>query len=95
MAPCRMHIGCFSTLWKQGEDGNASVWYFMGRNFTLMSDLAGADSAFTRAEELAPDCAGDIDTHRRFIWVPLYNDGIAALQDGDSEAAAIALAEAN
>ena len=78
-----------------GEEGNASVWYFMGRNYTLMSDLAGADSAFTLAEALAPDCASDIDTHRRFIWVPLYNDGITALQNGDAEAAATALEEAN
>lgn len=78
-----------------GEEGNASVWYFLGRNYTLTSDLAGADSAFRRAEALAPDCASDIDTHRRFAWVPLYNDGITAMQDGDAEAAATALAEAN
>ena len=78
-----------------GEEANASVWYFMGRNYALVPDLLGADSAFRKVEALAPDCIDDIDTHRRFIWVPLYNEGIAALQDGDSDAAAAALAEAN
>jgi len=33
-----------------------------------MSDAAGADSAFDRAEALAPQCAADIKTYRERMW---------------------------
>ena len=80
---------------ERGEDTNAAVWYFLGRNYALIPDLAGADSAFARAERLAPECADDIDQHRRFLWVPLYNTGITAMQNNDTPAAREALSQAD
>jgi len=46
----------------QGE--NAAAWYYLGRAYVLGNDLAGADSAFRRAVDLAPVCAEDIAQHR-------------------------------
>ena len=78
-----------------GEEANAGVWYFLARTYTLDRDLQGADSAFTRAEDLFPECADDIDTHRRFAWVPLFNEGIEALEADNLPVAQRALTEAN
>ncbi len=43
------------------------------------SELIATDSAFTKAKALFPECGDDIDNQRRFLWVPLYNEGADAL----------------
>ncbi len=78
-----------------GEETNPGVWYFLGRAYALESDLLGADSAFTKAEALHPDCAEDMDNQRRWIWVPLYNEGAEALGINDFDAAREALTKAD
>jgi tetratricopeptide (TPR) repeat protein len=78
-----------------GELSNPGVWYFLGRTYALEEDLAGADSAFAKAEELYPACGEDIDNQRRALWVPLYNQGAQALQAGDLATARDAFAKAN
>ncbi|MCZ6917189.1 MAG: DUF3426 domain-containing protein [Gemmatimonadetes bacterium] len=78
-----------------GEEANAGVWYFLARAYALDHDLQGADSAFTRAQDLFPKCADDIDTHRRFAWVPLFNEGIEAMQNDNLALAQRVLTEAN
>ena len=78
-----------------GEETNPGVWYFLGRAYALEGDLAGADSAFTKAEALYPDCAEDMDNQRRSIWVPLYNDGVEALDVNDLAAAREAFTKAD
>jgi tetratricopeptide (TPR) repeat protein len=57
----------------QGE--NAAAWYYLGRIALHEGDLTGADTALARAEKLAPQCAADIQQHRRTGWVPLINAG--------------------
>ncbi len=47
------------------------------------SELIAIDSAFTKAKALFPDCGDDIDNQRRFLWVPLYNEGADALGNND------------
>ncbi|HEX2219545.1 MAG TPA: hypothetical protein VHG35_12130, partial [Gemmatimonadales bacterium] len=44
---------------------NPAAWYYLGRIYLQRGDLYGADSALTRAEKLAPDCAKEIDAYRR------------------------------
>ena len=61
----------------------------------LESELITADSAFTKAKALFPKCADDIDDQRRFLWVPLYNEGATALKDRDLATAREAFRQAN
>jgi tetratricopeptide (TPR) repeat protein len=79
----------------RGEEGNPSVWYFLGRYALLVSDYAEADSAFTKAEMMFPECAEDISTHRQFAWTDVYNQAVTALQTNDLEAAKTSLTAAN
>src|SRR3990172_184877 len=48
------------------QEKNPAAWYYLARYHVMTQDLAGADSAFRRAETLKPDCAEDITTWRRF-----------------------------
>ena len=70
-----------------GQQGNAAAWYYLGRYYLLKNDAAGADSALTRAVGLKPECADDVDTWRQFLWVPVFNAGVAAWQGGNTDSA--------
>lgn len=78
-----------------GQDKNPAAWYYLARYYLMTQDLAGADSAFQRAETLKPDCAGDITIWRRFAWVPALNAGIAAWQANNTDSAIKAFRQAN
>jgi len=58
---------------KQGN--NPAAWYYLGRIYLQRGDIYGADSALTRAEKLAPDCAKEIDGYRQNAWVALIKGG--------------------
>jgi tetratricopeptide (TPR) repeat protein len=62
---------------QNGQEKSAGAWYYLGRVYLLQGDLAGADSAFDRAETLAPDCKADIAKYRRAAWVVVVNQGIS------------------
>ena len=79
----------------RGEVENATVWYFLGRLFVLTDDAAGVDTAFARAERLAPRCAEDISYYRQMVWVPLINAAVDSLQAGAFEGAKRTLRWAN
>ena len=66
---------------------NAAIWYFLGRYYYMMGDGTGADSAYTRVLQLAPDCADDIAYYRESMWVQTVNRGIDSLQSGSFEGA--------
>jgi tetratricopeptide (TPR) repeat protein len=70
-----------------GQQENPAAWYYLGRYYLIKNDAAGADSAMARAERLRADCADDIDTWRQFLWVPVFNAGVAAWQGGDTDSA--------
>src|SRR5256712_7348373 len=74
-------------LTSAGQEKNAAAWYYVGRYYLMTDDLAGADSALTKALALAPGCKDDIGLYRRQAWVPLYNGAIAAWPGGDTESA--------
>jgi tetratricopeptide (TPR) repeat protein len=60
---------------QNGQGNNAAAWYYLGRIYLQRGDLYGADSALTRAEKLAPDCAKEIDGYRQNAWVALIKGG--------------------
>ncbi len=54
-----------------GQDKSAAAWYYLGRLDLNLGDLRGADSAFTRAVALQPDCAEDVKGYRQTAWIAL------------------------
>lgn len=78
-----------------GQEQNGAAWYYLGRIYLHRGDLAGSDSALTRAEKLAPDCAEDIGMLRRAAWVPLVNAGIEFDRAGKADSAIVLYRQAN
>jgi tetratricopeptide (TPR) repeat protein len=79
-------------LTANGQDKNPAAWYYLGRYYIARNDAVGADSAFRKAEALAPSCKDDMLFWRRnSLWVPAFNAGVAALnaQQYDSAVAAL------
>lgn len=72
---------------QNGRDKSASAWYFLGRVYLHQGNLVGADSAFAKAEALAPECMKEIDDLRRVAFVALVNPGIDSLKAERHEAA--------
>src|SRR5207249_8928503 len=70
-----------------GQEKNPAAWYYLARYYILTDDGPGLDTAFTRAQELKPDCKSDIDIWRRYVWVPAFNAGIAAWQANNLDSA--------
>jgi tetratricopeptide (TPR) repeat protein len=71
----------------KGQAENPAAWYYLARYYVLVDDAIGADSAFRRAEQLAPECAQDIAFYRQTMWVPLVNAGIDSMRNGRFEGA--------
>jgi tetratricopeptide (TPR) repeat protein len=71
---------------KNGQEKNPAAWYYLGRVYLHQGDIVGADSAFTKAEAMAPACKQEISNLRYAGWVPLVNAGItfAKAQNDDS-----------
>jgi tetratricopeptide (TPR) repeat protein len=78
-----------------GQDKNPAAWYYLGRYYVAMKDAVGADSAFTRTEQLLPACKEDIAWWRRNLWVPLYNAGIQAFNAGQTDSSIKLFQQAN
>ena len=78
-----------------GQEKNPAAWYYLARYYALQNDLAGADSAFTKALALAPTCKDDIDRWRRIFWVPVFNEGVKAWQAGNTDSAIASFRRAN
>jgi tetratricopeptide (TPR) repeat protein len=74
---------------------NPAAWYFLGRYYVLTDDAPGADSAFDRAEVLAPACAQDIQQYRMTMWVPRINEAFDSLRAQSFAAAKTLLRRAN
>lgn len=60
---------------QNGQEKNPAAWYYLGRIYLQQGRLAPADSALTRAEQLAPDCAKDIAIYRQAAWYSLLKAG--------------------
>jgi tetratricopeptide (TPR) repeat protein len=62
-------------------------WYYLARTYLALGDVAGADSAFARAQALAPDCEVDISSYRQNSWAFLATRGIEAQRNGMADSA--------
>jgi len=78
-----------------GQEKNPAAWYYLGRYYALTNDLQGADTAFTKASALAPQCQKDIASWRRLFWLPVFNEGIKAWQAGNTDSAMACFRRAN
>ena len=85
----------------EGQAENPGIWYFFGRYYLLVDDVAGADSAFQKTETLskgqkeAVDCSDDIATQRDQAWRPIIQGAAQAMQQGDMPAAAVGFRRAH
>jgi tetratricopeptide (TPR) repeat protein len=67
----------------------------LGRVYLQQGDIAGADTAFTKAEALSPGCKEEISKVRYTGWVPLVNAGITFTKEGKSDSAIALFRQAN
>lgn len=72
---------------EKGQAENPAAWYFLGRAYLMEGDVLGADSAFTKAEGLAPQCAEEMGTFRRVAWVALVQPATQFLDSGVTDSA--------
>jgi len=56
---------------ERGQDENAGAWFYLGRTYLYQGDVLGADSALSRAEALAPECASEVTKLRRRSWLAI------------------------
>ena len=81
---------------EQNQQGkNPALWYYLGRIYLQQGDIAGADSALTRAETMLPACKKDISDVRQAAWVPLVNAGIAFNKEEKNDSALALYRQAN
>ncbi len=73
-----------------GQDRNPAAWYYLARYYVIREDVVGADTAFKRAEALAPTCHDDILLWRRnSLWIPSFNAGVNALNAANYDSAIV------
>jgi tetratricopeptide (TPR) repeat protein len=78
-----------------GQGSSAAAWIYLGRTNLYLGDVAGADSAFSQAEKIAPDCKDETDRWRALAWQPLVNDGIAFANGNKPDSARALFLQAN
>lgn len=77
----------------QGDNGAA--WYYLGRHALQLGDIAMADSAFTRAAALIPECAEDMKSWRQRAWMVLATPATEFVQQGNPDSALALFRQAN
>jgi tetratricopeptide (TPR) repeat protein len=75
------------TITGDGQDKNPAAWYYLGRYYVEMGDAGGADSAFDRAEALAPQCRQDIAGYRQTLWRDVVAAGLRNWQENRPDSA--------
>jgi tetratricopeptide (TPR) repeat protein len=76
------------------QQQNPAAWYYLGRYYVEMRDAMGADSAFRRAQALAPQCQQDIEGYREKLWGDVIQAGLADWQENKLDSAKILLRQA-
>jgi tetratricopeptide (TPR) repeat protein len=79
----------------QQQGDNAAAWIYLGRAYLYQGDLTGADTAFARAEKLAPDCKDETERSRQMAWTPLVNDGVTFANANNPDSASVLFHQAN
>src|SRR6266850_808366 len=85
LAQAKKNLG--EAIVQDNQGANPAAWYYLGRYYVAVGDVAGADTALARAATLAPKCAADIATYRDEMFTKLLNDGLTAWQDGKQDSA--------
>jgi tetratricopeptide (TPR) repeat protein len=80
---------------KNGQEKNPAAWYYLARVYLQQGDIVGADSAFTKAEAMAPACKQEISNLRYAGWVPLVNAGITFAKEQKNDSALALFRQAN
>jgi tetratricopeptide (TPR) repeat protein len=70
-----------------GQGTNAAAWYYLGRVYLYEGNVVGADTAFTRAEGLAPACKDEILGFRRVTASALQEPAGLLLQAEKNDSA--------
>ncbi|HWA57099.1 MAG TPA: tetratricopeptide repeat protein [Gemmatimonadales bacterium] len=78
-----------------GQTKNPAAWYYLGRIYLQQGDVVGADSAFNRAQALAPACKDDIKKYRYRGWAALVNAGQTFRQAKQNDSAMVMFRAAN
>ena len=73
------------------QDKNPAAWYYLGRYYVETGNAAGADTAFARAQVLAPQCKQDIGGYRARLAADVFQKGMAAWQEGKEDSAVVLL----
>ncbi len=77
------------------DPDNPKSYLQAGQAYVGLNDFVGADTMFTRAEELRPIYKLETQVYREMGWVNAYNQAIQPLNEGDLEAAARLFEQAN
>ena len=72
-----------------GQAENPAAWYYLGRVYLFEADVVGADSAFSKAEALAPDCRDEIQGFRRATSLALQAPAGLLLQAENNDSALV------
>ncbi|HET9065801.1 MAG TPA: tetratricopeptide repeat protein [Gemmatimonadales bacterium] len=73
---------------------NGAAWYFLGRNALQLGDITMADSAFTRAAALIPECAEDMKAWRQRAWMSMATPATEFVKKGNPDSALALFREA-
>ncbi len=79
----------------EGQDQNAAAWYYLARVYLMQGDVRGVDSAFSKAEELQPQCEIDISQYRQNGWAQLANAGLELQRENKIEEAMVLFRDAD
>lgn len=71
----------------QVDAQNAKVWMLSGTVLAALGQMAEADEAFKRAQQMHAPYAADIETERESAWIAAFNAGIEKMEAKDYPAA--------
>jgi len=80
---------------EEGQTERSGTWYYWARLYLIKGDNVGADSAFDRVVQLAPECAEDVQFWRRWAWAPLINKAVRSWERNELDTAVHYLKLAN
>ena len=84
-----------AAITQEAQGTSAAAWYYLARVSLMQGDAAGADSAFTKAQELVPSCEIDITQYRQNNWAVLANAALEFQRKGQSDSALALFREAS
>lgn len=79
----------------EADSTNAQHYYLAGVSYAGVGDIAEADAAFTRALELYPDYAADIEIAREQAWARSFNEAVNVYNAGNVDEAISGWEDAN